>query len=127
VERSRARGGFAGTNTVHLLPLSVFHVRPDNILLSCPLISFALSIWKGARSTVVLPHEKLELELAGSFETSFSESDANSLAWPIPNILESPENNYVHSDLMPRGQLYTYSSMIMLGLTICSPAPPPSR
>jgi len=29
----------------------------------------------------------LELELCGSYETSFKENDSNSVAWPVPNIL----------------------------------------
>jgi hypothetical protein len=30
---------------------------------------------------------ELELELAGSFETSFRENDGNAVAWPVPNVL----------------------------------------
>ena len=29
----------------------------------------------------------VELELCGSYETSFKENDTNSVAWPVPNIL----------------------------------------
>lgn len=29
----------------------------------------------------------VELEMCGSYETSFTENDANSVAWPVPNIL----------------------------------------
>ena len=29
----------------------------------------------------------VELELSGSFETSFTENDKNAVAWPVPNIL----------------------------------------
>ncbi|HEY6946849.1 MAG TPA: hypothetical protein VI431_17050, partial [Candidatus Acidoferrum sp.] len=28
-----------------------------------------------------------ELEMVGSYETAFTENDANSAAWPVPNIL----------------------------------------
>jgi len=29
----------------------------------------------------------LEMEMFGSFKTSFKENDSNSSAWPLPNIL----------------------------------------
>ena len=36
---------------------------------------------------------KNEMEMFGSYETSFAESDKNSEAWPIPNVLAIKPRN----------------------------------
>jgi hypothetical protein len=39
---------------------------------------------------------KTELELFGSFETSFTENDANAAAWPVPNVIGVRPRSGVH-------------------------------
>lgn len=41
----------------------------------------------GPEAQLYLHAGDFELELFGSYETSFRENDSNSAAWPIPNIL----------------------------------------
>lgn len=41
----------------------------------------------GPEAQLYLHVGTVELELCGSYETSFKENDSNSVAWPVPNIL----------------------------------------
>jgi len=67
-------------------PYSMYDL--NNILLSLPIdLVCAQHLEGGPEAQLYFRTEKLELELAGSFETDFFESNANSLAWPVPNIL----------------------------------------
>jgi phosphodiester glycosidase len=41
----------------------------------------------GPEAQLYLHAGNVEMELCGSYETSFKENDSNSVAWPVPNIL----------------------------------------
>jgi hypothetical protein len=41
----------------------------------------------GPEAQLFLVREGEELELMGSYETVFFESDANRTAWPVPNVI----------------------------------------
>jgi len=41
----------------------------------------------GPEAQLYLHVGSLEMEMYGSYETSFRENDSNSAAWPVPNIL----------------------------------------
>lgn len=59
-----------------------------NILLDLPISIYnAMYLEGGPEASLCLSAGGLEIERFGSFETSFFESDDNSIAWPIPNVI----------------------------------------
>lgn len=60
----------------------------NNILLSLPIdLVCAQHLEGGREAQLYFKTSDIEIELTGSYETDFSDSDDNSQAWPIPNVL----------------------------------------
>jgi hypothetical protein len=60
----------------------------NRILLSLPIgLVCAQHLEGGPEAQVYLRWGKTEVELTGSYETSFSEDDLNQIAWPVPNVI----------------------------------------
>jgi hypothetical protein len=58
------------------------------LLLKLPLdIQRAMHVEGGPEASLSIHAGGVDLDLAGSFETGFSENDANVRQWPIPNVL----------------------------------------
>jgi hypothetical protein len=68
------------------LPLSMHDL--NHALLALPLdLVCAQHLEGGPEAQLYLRHDAVELELVGSFESGFHESDDNRTAWPVPNVL----------------------------------------
>jgi len=68
------------------LPFSMYDL--NNELLAAGLgIVAAQHLEGGPEAQLYLHVGSLEMEMYGSYETSFRENDSNSSAWPVPNIL----------------------------------------
>lgn len=60
----------------------------NRILLSLPIeIVSAQHLEGGPEAQLYLKQGETELELVGSYETSFNENDSNLRAWPVPNVI----------------------------------------
>ena len=60
----------------------------NNILLQLPLdLVCAQHLEGGPEAQFSLHVGEVNLDLVGSFETSFMESDTNAMAWPVPNVI----------------------------------------
>ena len=60
----------------------------NRLLLSLPLgILRAMHLEGGPEASLSIRSPALRLDLRGSYETGFFESDANGVQWPIPNVL----------------------------------------
>jgi len=67
-------------------PLSMYDL--NHALLALPLdLVCAQHLEGGPEAQLYLRHGAVELELVGSFESGFHESDDNRAAWPVPNVL----------------------------------------
>jgi hypothetical protein len=67
-------------------PFSMHDLNQD--LLSAGIGVVAAQHLEGGPEAQLYVHAgKTELEMFGSYETSFREDDSNSIAWPIPNVL----------------------------------------
>ena len=67
-------------------PFSMHDLNRELLALPIGLVS-AQHLEGGPEAQLYLRAGGVELELYGSFETGFSESDGNAVAWPIPNVL----------------------------------------
>lgn len=67
-------------------PLSMHDLNRELLALPLGLVS-AQHLEGGPEAQLYLRAGGVELELYGSFETGFSASDGNNVAWPIPNVL----------------------------------------
>jgi hypothetical protein len=73
-------------------PYSMYDL--NNILLSLPIdLVCAQHLEGGREAQLYFKSSDMELELTGSYETDFSDSDDNSQAWPIPNVLGIVKKN----------------------------------
>jgi hypothetical protein len=60
----------------------------NHVLLELPLdLVCAQHLEGGPEAQLYLHHGAIELELVGSYESGFHESDDNRAAWPVPNVL----------------------------------------
>ena len=60
----------------------------NSLLLKLPLdIQRAMHLEGGPEASLSIHAAGVDLDLSGSFETGFSENDANVRQWPIPNVL----------------------------------------
>ena len=60
----------------------------NELLLKLPLdIQRAMHVEGGPEASLSIHAGGVDLDLAGSFETGFTENDANVRQWPIPNVL----------------------------------------
>ena len=60
----------------------------NELLLKLPLdIQQAMHVEGGPEASLSIHAGGVNLDLAGSYETGFSENDANARQWPIPNVL----------------------------------------
>jgi hypothetical protein len=67
-------------------PYSMYDL--NNVLLSLPIdLVCAQHLEGGMEAQLYFKTAAMELELTGSYENDFSDSDDNSRAWPIPNVL----------------------------------------
>ncbi|MBV8202615.1 MAG: phosphodiester glycosidase family protein, partial [Acidobacteria bacterium] len=58
------------------------------LLLGLPLaIVRAMHVEGGPEASLSVHAPGIDLDLAGSYETGFNESDANPAQWPLPNVL----------------------------------------
>jgi hypothetical protein len=67
-------------------PFSMFDF--NNVLLSADIGLVALQHLEGGPEAQLYLHAgSLDIDICGSYETSFRENDGNGTAWPIPNVL----------------------------------------
>jgi len=60
----------------------------NRILLSLPIgLVCAQHLEGGPEAQVYLQWGKAEIELTGSYETTFNEDDLNQVPWPVPNVI----------------------------------------
>lgn len=67
-------------------PYSMYDLNHELLALDVDLVA-AQHLEGGPEAQIYVKAGDVEIEMFGSFETSFQENDANSLAWPIPNVL----------------------------------------
>ena len=67
-------------------PFSMYDLNGELLAAGIGLVA-AQHLEGGPEAQLYVHAGTVELEMFGSFETSFTENDANSVAWPVPNIL----------------------------------------
>ncbi len=67
-------------------PFSMHHLNRELLAADIGLVA-AQHLEGGPEAQLYVPAGAVELEMFGSYETSFTENEDNSAAWPVPNIL----------------------------------------
>ncbi|HEV2195506.1 MAG TPA: phosphodiester glycosidase family protein [Candidatus Acidoferrum sp.] len=67
-------------------PFSMHDLNDELLSASIGLVA-AQHLEGGPEAQLYVHVGNVEMELCGSYETSFKENDSNSVAWPVPNIL----------------------------------------
>jgi hypothetical protein len=77
----------------------------NEVLLELPVeLVCAQHLEGGPEAQFSLHVGDISLDLVGSFETNFMESDTNTLAWPVPNVIGLVEKEPAHSPGQTAGQ-----------------------
>jgi len=67
-------------------PFSMYDLNRELLSAGIGLVT-AQHLEGGPEAQLYVRAGSVELEMVGSFETGFKENDANTIAWPVPNVL----------------------------------------